>query len=75
MLWPMRSFRRADEVQADERCPHVLVRHADGTDECEGGARCGGDELLHDWALACHELACGCVGEEHDLHLVLAAAA
>jgi hypothetical protein len=60
MLVPMR-------MTTTFRCPHVLVRHADGTDECEGSTRCGGDELLHDWELACGELACGCVGEEHDL--------
>lgn len=48
-------------------CEHVLVRHADGTDECEGQHTCGADELLHEWAVPCHELGCACTGEAHDL--------
>ena len=56
-------------------CPHTLVRHADGTDECDGLHDCGGDELLHDFEVPCHELGCGCVGEEHDLVPAFAAAA
>lgn len=49
------------------RCEHVLVLHADGTNECEGHGSCGGDELLHEWSAPCHELGCACTGEEHDL--------
>ena len=53
-----------------ETCPGILVLHADGTDECEHVAECGGDELLHEWALPCAELACGCAGEERPLESV-----
>jgi hypothetical protein len=69
-MWSMRKKTVADEPV---RCPHTLVRHGDGTDECEGGTWCQGDPLLHEWELDCHELACGCVGEEHDLVLAFAA--
>lgn len=48
-------------------CEHVLVLHADGSNECEGQHTCGGDELLHEWATPCHELGCACTGEEHHL--------
>ncbi len=71
MLRPMRFMTK----QESAGCRHTLVVHADGTHECEGVHRCGGDELLHDWWVPCDELGCGCVGAEHDLQLVLAAAA
>jgi hypothetical protein len=73
----MRFLRsRQTEPQHEEAtCQHTLVVHADGTHECEGSVRCGGDELLHDWWLPCDDLGCACIGEEHDLELVLAAAA
>lgn len=48
-------------------CEQVLVLHADGTNECDDQHTCGADELLHDWAVPCHELGCACTGEEHDL--------
>lgn len=47
-------------------CHEVLVLHADGTIDCDGLDRCGGDALLHDWTIACVELACGCAGDERD---------
>jgi hypothetical protein len=49
----------SDEYQ----CRGTLIRHADGTDECEHLRHCGGDELLHAHVVACHELACACAGE------------
>jgi hypothetical protein len=68
----MRFFTKdVDEVH----CGHTLVVHADGTHECDGAAACGADELVHEWWLSCDELGCGCIGEEHDRELVLAAAA
>ena len=68
MLSLMRLFtRKRHEEQTS--CRHTLVVHADGTHECEGVTWCGLEELLHDWWVACDELACGCVGEEHDLTL------
>jgi len=59
--------------ETDDTCGHTLVVHADGTAECEGERACGTDEALHEWWVACHELGCGCVGEEHDLVLAHAA--
>jgi hypothetical protein len=66
-------LRTKHETTIEQPCRHTLVVHADGTHECEGGGECGGDELLHEWALGCDELGCGCVGEEHDLVLAWAA--
>jgi hypothetical protein len=56
-------------------CRATLVVHADGTLECDDHATCGAEELLHEWWLPCDELGCACLGEEHDLEMVLAAAA
>lgn len=73
MLLVMWSFRKNKTVQAElASCGHTLVQHGDGTDECDGSTWCGADPLLHEWALGCHELGCGCVGEEHDLALAFA---
>jgi hypothetical protein len=51
-------------------CEHTLVLHADGTTECDGAHECGCDGLVHDLWVACDELGCGCVGEEHDRAVV-----
>lgn len=63
----MRFTRKSETPETELACRHTLVVHADGTAECEGEHRCGNDQLVHDWWLPCHELGCGCVGEEHDL--------
>jgi hypothetical protein len=68
-MWSWRKHETRDE----QACPHTLVVHADGTHECDGEGACGADELAHDWWVACDELGCGCVGEEHDLVLAHAA--
>lgn len=47
-----------------EHCHETLVLHADGTLECEGVERCGGDEVLHECSVACTDLGCGCLGDE-----------
>jgi hypothetical protein len=54
-----------------EMCHGILVLHADGTDECEHAEICGCEELLHEWALPCAELSCGCAGEERPLESVV----
>lgn len=66
-------FTRKTDIETG--CRHTLVVHGDGTAECEGHDRCGSDDALHDWWLPCHELGCGCVGEEHDLVVGYARAA
>lgn len=48
-------------------CRGTLILHADGTDECEHGHDCGADQLLHDHAVACHEVGCSCTGEARPL--------
>jgi hypothetical protein len=75
MRFTTRITTRIFGTVEDTGCRHTLVVHADGTHECEGAETCGSDELVHDWWLPCDELGCGCIGEEHDLGLVLAAAA
>lgn len=65
-------MRRKQET-VDPGCRHTLVVHADGTRECDGEASCGADELVHEWWVACDELGCGCIGEEHDHVLAWAA--
>lgn len=67
--------KRSADTSDPLRCTHPLVLHADGTHECEGEHRCHADELVHEWLLPCHELGCGCTGEEHDLVLSYATAA
>ena len=52
-------------------CHGTLVLHADGTDECEHAADCACEELLHEWAISCAELGCGCAGEERPLESVV----
>ena len=76
-MWFTRSTETETETEAETEagCRYTLVVHADGTHECEGEHRCGGDELLHEWWLPCDELRCGCVGEEHDGVVALAMAA
>jgi hypothetical protein len=48
-------------------CHGTLVLHADGTVECDDQATCAGDELQHELWVACHELRCGCAGDEAPL--------
>jgi hypothetical protein len=76
-MWFTRKSSRSEvHVRtAPVGCRHTLVLHADGTHECEGSPACRGDELLHEWWVACDELRCGCVGEEHDHVLTWADAA
>jgi hypothetical protein len=54
-------------IVRDMTCHETLVLHSDGTAECAGSEHCGCDELVHPLWISCHELACGCIGEEHDL--------
>jgi len=55
-------------------CSGTLVLHADGTVECSASeATCDLDDLTHALWVACDELGCGCVGDEHPSPLVLAA--
>ena len=67
--------RTVHQLGAPVGCEHTLVLHADGTHQSEGDGECGGDELLHEWWVACDELRCGCIGEEHDQVLTWANAA
>lgn len=54
----------------DFPCEHTLVRHEDGTVECDGARECGCEELIHEFCVECHELGCGCAAEEHDAPIV-----
>lgn len=49
-------------------CSGTLLRHLDGTTECESHHRCGSDPLVHEWALDCSLLGCDCVAEQPAPH-------
>jgi hypothetical protein len=41
-------------------CTGILVRHADGSHDCDHAGTCGTDLLVHDWVLDCADTSCDC---------------
>lgn len=54
-------------------CHGVLVLHADGRVECDEVDDCDEDVVTHIWEVACIDLGCGCLGDEHELAFLAAA--
>ena len=82
-MWTPKKWRTASDETSPcptcdddlEHCHGVLVLHADGRAECWELPRCEGEVVEHDYEVPCHELGCGCLGDEAPLDVGLALAA